>query len=217
MDFINQFCAETPAADGFSKKHPLGSYDGVVTRVAQGYNKKLYKDYWDIEITTAQGAAPSVTIFGFNPTDIAQIQQDQKVRDRAQATISRLKSMLSGVLGLPKQQVDCMGWDELINLLGSLMGKGVKIEVVVDAKDSKYHRTYINGPAERPVAASHVVPLTSSQPQYGNALADHAALLQALADNIKNGQSGRPNNSFPGSGNSPSAPGGNVDLVDVPF
>jgi len=155
MDALNQLSMSTPVSDTV-KKHPLGSFEGMITNVTQYMHAKLQKVCWDIDIKTVHGNPPSYTIFGFNDQDIAELQFSDAARARAAASIGRLKALINNVTGVSKDTLATTSYDDLLRYLPAFKGRHVEVVVQQDRKDPQYQRVFINAPSLTPSPAGVV-------------------------------------------------------------
>lgn len=138
---MDQFCSNIPAAEGFVK-HPLGTYDAMITKVVQ--NNHNGKNYWAINLKTSEGVPPDYTIWDFDGADINRLQTDAKFREQVQRGIARDKFWIATALGIPVVNMKNCNWTQLLGLLGKLAGKFVNITVQEDQKNPKFNKTWIN-------------------------------------------------------------------------
>lgn len=145
MSVLNNLASQVPPAEGNSGGgvHPVGTFEAVVVKVTQSFNQKAGKPMYSISTKTSEGFPPDFVLWGFSDQEIAAMEYNKDLREKAITNIGYFKRLLKDVLNPPDQKIQNATWDDMIQMLGFLKGKTCAVDVRPDKKDTRYIKTYI--------------------------------------------------------------------------
>jgi len=159
MDQLNQMARGAKAAEG-GGPHPVGTFPGMVTEVAQKTGKNSGAVYWDLTVKTKHGTT-WIKIFDITADDVQQAGIDRARYDQLLNKIARYKRYFVDLKVAAKETVDSWDWNNAQNPQASLchnlhllQGRPCTAVVSASTKDPGQTVTFMNAPAPGAIAVA---------------------------------------------------------------